>query len=286
MYRIRIDITFKTISLIGEAEEKVKRRMLVLTVLIMVVFSFAIVEYKGEFVENTANGPVYGVEVNGIQMGYKLIGQGEPLVMICGLGMNMSGWDQTLIEILSETNQLILFDNRGIGYSTDNDADYTFWQLVEDIKGLIETLEIDKPNVFGYSMGSVLAQILVLEYSQIVNKVVWHATSTDGASVELSSVPFDKSQIPAVVKKQLNASQSWKASFERYPEITNDIMLLVGTNDTVVGIESSIKLASLVPGAWLIQIKGCSHFLQREKPVVAANVVLDFLQYDLSYSGN
>ena len=264
-----------------------KRFMLVLTVLFMVVFSFAAVEYKGEFVENDANGiPVYSVEVNGIQMGYKLIGQGNPLVMICGLGMDMSQWDQTFIDILSATNQLIIFDNRGIGYTTDNDADYTFLQLVEDIKGLIETLEIDKPNVFGYSMGSVLAQISVLEYPQMVDKVVWHATSTDGTGVELSSDSIDESQIPVTVQKQMNANLSWNAPLEKYPEIENDIMLLIGTNDTVVGIDSSLQLASLVPGAWLIQIKGCSHSLHREKPVVAAETVLDFLQYNLSYSEN
>ncbi|MDK2951906.1 MAG: hypothetical protein PWQ77_1571 [Kosmotogales bacterium] len=263
---------------------KMKRCTLVLLILIMVIFSFATVEYKGNFVENDVNGnAIYSVEVNEIQIGYKLLGQGDPLLLICGLGMEMSQWDQTFIDILSATNQLILFDNRGMGYTSDNDADYTFEQLVEDIKGLIEILEVNKPNVFGYSMGSVVAQITVLEYPQMVNKVVWHATGISGNDV---SLPFasDSADIPVTIQKQMNANLSWSAPLEKYPEIKNDIMLLIGTDDTIVGVDSSLELAALVPGAWLIQIKGCTHSLHREKPVVAAEVVLDFLRYDLSYS--
>jgi pimeloyl-ACP methyl ester carboxylesterase len=144
-------------------------------------------------------------------------------------------------------------------------------------------LEVNKPNVFGYSMGSVLAQITVLEYPQMVNKVVWHATGISGNDVNLSFAS-DPADIPVTVQKQMNANLSWSAPLEKYLEIKNDIMLLIGTDDTVVGLDSSLELATLVPGAWLIQMKGCTHSLHHEKPVVAAEMVLDFLKYNLSYS--
>jgi pimeloyl-ACP methyl ester carboxylesterase len=54
-------------------------------------------------------------------------------------------------------------------------------------------------------------------------------------------------------------------------------MFIVGTSDTVVGAESSKKLASVIPGAWLVQFKNGSHGLMIEAPAKLAEIVLTFL---------
>ncbi|MFA6929036.1 MAG: hypothetical protein WCT05_01835, partial [Lentisphaeria bacterium] len=46
------------------------------------------------------NNAVFRVHANGIDIGYKLVGSGEPLVMIMGLGGTMAGWPQEAIEAL------------------------------------------------------------------------------------------------------------------------------------------------------------------------------------------
>jgi pimeloyl-ACP methyl ester carboxylesterase len=54
-------------------------------------------------------------------------------------------------------------------------------------------------------------------------------------------------------------------------------MLLVGTSDHIVGIESSKAIASAIPGAWLVQFKNGTQLLINEAPFEFAEVVLAFL---------
>jgi len=54
-------------------------------------------------------------------------------------------------------------------------------------------------------------------------------------------------------------------------------MLVVGTSDSTVGVESSKVIAAAIPGAWLIQFKNASHHLMYEKPAEFTQLVLTFL---------
>ena len=79
------------------------------------------------------------------------------------------------------------------------------------------------------------------------------------------------------VQRQLEATTHWKTPLDKLPLITNQVMLLVGTSDTVAGVESSKTLASAIPGAWLVQFKNATHFLIYEAPTEFAKIVLTFL---------
>ena len=87
------------------------------------------------------------------------------------------------------------------------------------------------------------------------------------------------------IAKQLQAAMAWKTPLDKMPGITNQVMLLVGTADTVVGTESSKVLARLIPGAWLVQFKGGTHKLQFEAPTAFARIVLTFLAMDETVPG-
>jgi pimeloyl-ACP methyl ester carboxylesterase len=221
---------------------------------------------------------VYQVTANGIDIGYKLIGSGEPLVMIMGLGGTMDNWPQEIIEALSKKYQLIMLDNRGMGYTKTNETMFTYKLFADDVIGLLDALKIKKTNVLGYSMGSTITQKLLLQYPQRFNKAIIHATSTDGSNVVAAfkgkSKPAD---VPPTVLRQLEATTHWKTPVDKLPLITNQVMLVVGTADTVVGTESSKTIASAIPGAWLVQFKKATHSLIFEAPKEFARVVLTFL---------
>ena len=53
------------------------------------------------------------IQVGDISMGYRVSGDGYPLVMITGFGGTMDMWDPSVISILSRQYQVIVFDNRG-----------------------------------------------------------------------------------------------------------------------------------------------------------------------------
>jgi pimeloyl-ACP methyl ester carboxylesterase len=220
---------------------------------------------------------LYQVHGNGIDIGYKLIGSGEPLVMIMGLGGTMEQWQPGIIAALSKKYQLIMLDNRGMGYSTTNDTTFSYQLFADDVISLLDALKVKKSNILGYSMGSTITQKLLLEYPQRFNKAVIHATSTDGSNVA-KALQGHASNAPPTVLRQLEATTHWKTPLERLPAITNQVMLIVGTADTTVGVESSKTIAAAIPGAWLVQFKKGTHHLMYEAPAEFSRTVLLFLE--------
>ena len=220
---------------------------------------------------------IYQVHGNGIEIGYKLIGSGEPLVMIMGLGGTMERWQPGIIAALSKKYQLIMLDNRGMGYSTTNETTFTYQLFADDVISLLDALKVKKTHVLGYSMGSTITQKLLLEYPQRFNKAVIHATSTDGSKVA-KALQGHATNVPPTVLRQVEATTHWKTPLERLPAIANQVMLIVGTADTTVGTESSKTIAAAIPGAWLVQFKQGTHHLMYETPTEFSRIVLLFLE--------
>ncbi len=250
-----------------------------LVLLVMEVFGAAAppIQPAGNQVGVDKQGhPIYQVKANGIEIGYKLIGSGEPLVMIMGLGWTMENWAGGVVEALSKQYQLILPDNRGVGYSTTNEAMFSCQLFAADVIGLLDALKVKKTNMLGYSMGSMIALELLLEYPQRFEKAVIYATANDGAKVDIPAKA--KTSDNPTVRRQIEAIIQWKAPMEKVPFITNQVLLVIGTADTVVDLESSKALAAAIPGAWLIQFKNASHRLMLEAPGEFAKAVLAFLE--------
>ena len=232
----------------------------------------------GEKVASDAQGrDIYQTNAHGIKIGYKLIGSGEPLLLLTGLGDTMDRWSPVLIEAASKKYQLIIMDNRGMGYTTDNGVKFTYRLFAQDVIALLDALAVQKTNVLGFSQSSVTTQNLLLYYPERINKAIVHATSTNGSAVAaaLKAKPLPDNP---TIKKQLQAAMEWKTPLNKMPFIKNQVMFLVGTADAVVGTESSKTLAKLVPGAWLVQFKNGTHHLQLEAPSEFARIVLAFLE--------
>jgi pimeloyl-ACP methyl ester carboxylesterase len=219
---------------------------------------------------------IYQVSANGIEIGYKLIGSGEPLVMIVGTANTMDRWPQEVIETLSKKYQLIILDNRGMGYTSVNDVTFNYKLFADDVIGLLDALKVTKANVIGFSLGSVITRKLLLEYPQRFNKAIIYATST--VPVNLKDIlPQSETITNPTVLRQIEASTHWITPLDKLPLITNQVMLIVGTSDAIVGVESSKTIASAIPGAWLVQFKNGIHGFMSEVPTEFARIVLTFL---------
>jgi len=189
---------------------------------------------------------IYQIKANGIKIGYKLAGAGPPLVLIPGLGNTMEVWPSPLLEGLSRKYQLIILDNRGMGYSTANDTPFTYRLFAEDVISLLDVLGVKKVNVLGFSMGSAITQKLLLDCPQRVNKAVIYATTTDGSKV--AALAKGKKVDNPIVQRQLEATAGWRTPLDKLPLISQQVLLVVGTEDKVVGPAGSKTLATLIPG--------------------------------------
>ena len=221
---------------------------------------------------------IHRVRANGIDIAYKLIGSGQPLVMLMGLGGTMERWPQEVVDLLSKQYQLIILDNRGMGLTTVNDEAFSYKLFADDVVGLLDALGVAQANILGYSLGSTMTQELLYAYPQRVNKAIIYATSVDGSNV--AKVLSGMQITDPIILRYLEATAHWKTPLEKLPGITNPVLFLVGTADTVVGPESSKILATTLPGAWLVQFKNATHGLMFEAPTAFATTVLAFLKID------
>lgn len=149
------------------------------------------------------------VVINKASLYYEIHGRGEPLLMLQGCGMDITGW-QYIIEPLSQQFQVIVLDNRGTGRSEVTPGDYTTRLLADDAAALLDHLRIDSAHVLGWSMGGMIAQELVLAYPRKVNRLILSATS---AKVTAKSSFIAWSNVEAINRGELQTSVNWQLSF-------------------------------------------------------------------------
>ena len=120
-------------------------------------------------------------QVNEVKLAYYLKGKGEPLILIMGYAGTMAAWDPALLDELAKNNQLIIFDNRGAGLSTDTKENHTtIPQMADDAAGLAKALGFKKVNVLSWSMGARIGQQLAIRHPDLVNKVILCAPNPGG----------------------------------------------------------------------------------------------------------
>jgi pimeloyl-ACP methyl ester carboxylesterase len=130
--------------------------------------------------------------VNGIQIYFEEHGQGEPLLLIQGLGYPSGMWFLQ-IPALSRHFRTIVFDNRGVGKTDKPDEPYSVPLMASDAAGLLAALGIQKTHVVSVSLGGYIAQELALNHPDRVDRLVLMATSCGSPRyMELTKALWDE----------------------------------------------------------------------------------------------
>src|SRR3990167_4083066 len=116
------------------------------------------------------------ITVNNVNFYYELHGKGQPLVLICGYTADHSYW-LPILNALNQHFQVLIFDNPGIGQTTDDGSELSAELIADDIVALTKALNLKKPHILGASMGGTIAQCVASRHPQIVNKLVLLVTS-------------------------------------------------------------------------------------------------------------
>lgn len=117
------------------------------------------------------------VKLDDISIYYEIHGQGDPLILIAGLGSDISSWS-SIINELSKHFQVIVFDNRGVGRSDTPSCSYSIQELAKDVVQLLRLLNMKKAHVLGHSLGGYVAQELAIGFSEYVDKLVLVSTAS------------------------------------------------------------------------------------------------------------
>jgi len=198
-----------------------------------------------------------------------------------GLGGSMENWPKTIIDMLSYEYQVILMDNRGMGYSTDTDQPFTYEMLSEDVIAFMDAIDLESAHMLGYSMGTVFIQYIFMHHPERVDRAILNATGVDTTLTLENLHKFANAELPTEgpVKKQLDIVVDWKVDPEVFKPIKNEVLLIHGRADNILDPNDSLKLATVFENCWLVFFKGNTHYLIFENPVDFAYVCLDFLKH-------
>lgn len=130
---------------------------------------------------------------DGVSIYYEADGSGEPLVLIEGLGY--ANWMWVKQRPLSKYVKLIIYDNRGVGYSSKPDRPYTMDNFADDLEDLLNYLSIDKAFLWGVSMGGMIAMYFTYKNPDRVRGLILGETNFG-----IKSVPPSKEALEILMQ--------------------------------------------------------------------------------------
>ena len=110
---------------------------------------------------------------NGIKFHYQQVGTGTNVILIHGMGGNMSVWhaNTTLVNLMKEF-RVTIYDLRGHGYSDFVESGYTSADMAHDLNGLMESINLEKAYLVGHSFGGLIGLQMASLYPERVSGLV------------------------------------------------------------------------------------------------------------------
>ncbi len=109
--------------------------------------------------------------VNTINLFYEITGEGQPLLLLHGLGSSAQDWEKQ-VSAFAEKFQVITLDLRGHGRSDKPPGPYSVLQMADDVAQLMRELEIDSAHILGISMGGMIAYQLAASHPERVKTLI------------------------------------------------------------------------------------------------------------------
>jgi pimeloyl-ACP methyl ester carboxylesterase len=122
------------------------------------------------------------ITAGGVQFAYRELGaenSGTPVVFLIHLAAVLDNWDPRVVDGFAARHRVITFDNRGIGASSGAPAT-SIEEMAQDAITFIGALGLDQVDLFGFSMGGMIAQEIALRQPQLVRKLILAGTGPAG----------------------------------------------------------------------------------------------------------
>ena len=222
-----------------------------------------------------------------IQLNYTIAGQGFPLVMLHGNGEDNTYFKRQMGPF-SEQYQVIALDTRGHGSSPRGTAPFTLEQFAQDLKGFLDSREIRRCHLLGFSDGANIALLFALQYPEYVEKLVLNGADLYPAGVKLST------QVPIVLgwgllqvirRLDKKAQPKWELldlmttqphiKPESLSALTMPTLVVAGEQD-MIREKHTRRIAQSIPNSKLVILPG-GHIVARRNWQAFNPVILEFL---------
>jgi 3-oxoadipate enol-lactonase len=257
--------------------------------------------------------------VDGVRVHYQLAGRvdGEPLLLLMGLGADSRGWIMQQ-RALGSRYRLVMVDNRGAGRSDKPDGPYDLLTMADDAIACLRAAGFESAHVLGASMGGILAQVIAAHHPERVRSLILACTACrhhqwrrelleewidmvratgmrrfartnmewliGGRSLRRVALgmrlfgPLAFNLGGAAFTSQVQAILAMDESFaSSLSAVVAPTLVIVGSQDRLTPIGDSEELASRIAGAELQVVRGGAHLVMVEHAVTFNRMVLDFL---------
>jgi len=110
-------------------------------------------------------------DVNGIKLYYEIHGKGRPLILLHG-GLGAIEMFGPNLPALAERRRVIAVDLQGHGRTADIDRPLSVQLMADDVSALIRHLDLERPDIMGYSLGGGVAVFTAVRHPELVGKLV------------------------------------------------------------------------------------------------------------------
>ena len=127
------------------------------------------------------NAPTQTINAGGVQFAYRQLGpaSGVPVVFLTHLAAVLDNWDPRVVDGIAADHRVITFDNRGVGASSGS-TPTTIEEMARDAVTFIRALGFDQVDLFGFSMGGMIAQVIAQQQPRLVRKMILAGTGPAG----------------------------------------------------------------------------------------------------------
>ena len=127
------------------------------------------------------DAPTRTIAAGRVKFAYRELGPdaGVPVVFVTHLAAVLDNWDPRVVDGIAASRRVITFDNRGVGASTGS-TPATIEEMARDAVTFIRALGLDQADLFGFSMGGMIAQVIAQDEPGLVRKMILAGTGPAG----------------------------------------------------------------------------------------------------------
>jgi pimeloyl-ACP methyl ester carboxylesterase len=127
------------------------------------------------------DAPTRTLSAGEVEFAYRELGPstGVPVVFLTHLAAVLDNWDPRVVDGIATKHRVITFDNRGVGASSGS-TPTTIQEMARDAVTFIRALGLEQVDLFGFSMGGMIAQVIAQQEPQLVRKLILAGTGPAG----------------------------------------------------------------------------------------------------------
>jgi 3-oxoadipate enol-lactonase len=186
------------------------------------------------------------VDIGGASLYYEVTGAGSPVVLLHGLNLDHHVWDAQVAP-LAHAHTVVRYDLRGAGRSTDGVGYRIRPRHAEDLKALLDHLELVRVSLLGLSLGGGAAIDFAIAYPNAVRALILVSPLLEGSATA------------------------------RLGDVTAPTLVAVGELDAQDAREIASTLEAGIPDAWKVVIPGASRTVNVDDPKRFNEIVMAFL---------